>query len=265
MADTNKIKQLGEELDTLLQLRSSSMAIKMLEKEEDIPKEAIRPKKDMGKHVAQCQAFALSRRKGKTVAVLKEDNWCWAPLLSYGLVDIPEFFMEGKAFAPFFVENLDSAAEIAGNFPHFERGKYIGIISAPLKSTSFNPDMVMIYCNNSQLRTILMAVKLKEGKLITSHFDPIDSCVYSVVPVILNREYRITLPDPGDYQRALADEDEIIFSLPIEKLENLVLGLRHFEKMEHGYRNFAKEMFLDFPQPPFYTDLFKKWGLDSPK
>jgi uncharacterized protein (DUF169 family) len=265
MPDLNKIKQFGEELDTLLQLRTSSLAVRMLEKEEDIPENAVRPKRDLGKHVAQCQAFALSRRKEKTIAVLKEDNWCWAPLLSFGLVEIPEFFMEGKAFFPFFVEDPGSAAEIAKNFPRFKPGKYIGIVSSPLKLASFSPDMVMIYCNNSQLRTILLAVKFKEGKLITSHFDPIDSCVYSVVPVILNREYRITLPDPGDYQRALADEDEIIFSLPIEKLENLVLGLRHFEKKEHGYRNFTKEMQMDFPQPPFYLDLFKKWGLDSPK
>ncbi len=265
MADLNKIKIYGEELDTLLQLRTSSLAVKMLEKEEDIPKEAIRPKKNLGQHAAQCQAFAISRRKGKTVAVLKEDNWCWAPLISYGLAEIPEFFMEGKAFFPNLVENQEAAKELAKYFPRFEFGKYIGIVSGPLKQASFNPDMALIYCNSSQLRTILLAVKFKEGKLITSHFDPIDSCVYSIVPVILNREYRITIPDPGDYQRALADDDEIIFSLPIEKLDTLILGLRHFEKMDHGYRNFAKEMRLDFPQPPFYTDLFKKWGLDTQK
>ena len=43
----------------------------MLEKEEDIPEGAFRPKRDKGIHLAQCQAFAMSRRDGITVAMLK--------------------------------------------------------------------------------------------------------------------------------------------------------------------------------------------------
>jgi len=69
----------GEDLERLLLLRTSPLAVKMLEKEGDIPQEAIRPEKDGGFHLAQCQAFAMSRRERATVAMLKEDNWCPAP------------------------------------------------------------------------------------------------------------------------------------------------------------------------------------------
>ncbi len=265
MDSLEKIQKLGEELETLLALRTSPIAIKMIEKEEDIPKGAIRPKKDWGQHLALCQAFALTRRHKMVVAMLKEDHWCWAPLMGFGLVDIPDFFKEGKAFHPFMVEDLDSAKKIAKDFPFFEKGKYIGSVSAPLKSTPYEPDMTLIYCNNLQIRTILLALKLKEGRLIPSSFDPIDSCVYSIVPVILNGEYRITFPDPGEYQRALADDDEVIFSVPKGKIELLVDGLKHFEGMNHGYRQFFREMRPDFPQPPFYKDLFREWGLDVPE
>ena len=262
MTKQDEYNSYGEELERLLLLRTSPIAVKMLEKEEDIPEEAIRPKRDRGEHLAQCQAFAMSRRKRATVAILKEDNWCWAPLIAFGLVEPPDFFLEERAFFPNLVASQEAAKDLAKTFPCLEFGKYIGIVSAPLKTASFDPDLVLVYSNTAQLRTLLLAVKYMEGRLVDSQFDPIDSCVYSVVPVLLTGQYRITLPDPGDYQRALAGEDEIIFSVPTDRLETVILGLRHFEEMEHGYRQHAMEMRPDFPQPEFYKDLFRMWGLD---
>ena len=79
--------QYGEELERLLLFRTSPLAVKMLAKEEEIPEDAVRPRRDRGFHLSQCQAFAMSRRQRITVAMLKEDNWCWAPLIGFGLVD----------------------------------------------------------------------------------------------------------------------------------------------------------------------------------
>lgn len=260
MTTLSEFNSYGEELEKLLLLRTAPIAVKMLEKEADIPKEAIRPKRDRGYHLAQCQAFALSRRRGETIAMLKEDNWCWAPLIGYGLVEP----LDEKTISPLFfiVENMKAAKKVDKNFPRLEHGKYIGILSAPLKAASFEPDLVLIYSNTAQLRSMLLAVKYKEGHLVKSEFDPIDSCVYSTVPVILNGQYRITLPDPGEYGRAMAEEGEIIFSVPAGKLEELVIGLRHFEERKMGYTHLTMQMMPDFPQPPFYKDLFKMWGLD---
>ena len=72
----------GEELETRLLLRTSPIAIKMLEREEDIPKGAIKPRKDLGVHLGLCQAFARSRRERVTVAMLKGDNWCFLPVIA---------------------------------------------------------------------------------------------------------------------------------------------------------------------------------------
>jgi uncharacterized protein (DUF169 family) len=252
----------GEELERLLLLRTLPLAIKMLEKEEDIPEGAIRPKRDYGMHLAQCQAFAMSRRQRANVAMLKEDNWCWAPLMAFGLVKPPEGFLEGHSIIPTMVENQEAAKNLAKAFPRLEYGKYIGIVSAPLRTANFKPDLVLIYSNTAQLRNMLLAVKYKGGSLVTSQFDPIDSCVYSTVPVILTGQYRITLPDPGDYERAMAGEDEIIFSVPRDKMEELISGLRYFEERKLGYTRFTMEMRPDFPRPEFYKRLFEMWGLD---
>ena len=262
MTTLEEINRYGDDLERLLLLRTSPIAIKMLEQEKDIPEGAIRPKRDRGVHLAQCQAFAMSRRQRATVAILKEDNWCWGPLIGFGLVEPPDFFLEGQIFYPHMVASLEAAKNLAKTFPRLEYGKYIGILSAPLKNAHFEPDLVMIYSNTAQLRSLLLAIKYKEGYQVTSTFDPIDSCIFSVVPVILTGQCQITLPDPGDYERALAREDEIIFSVSRDKLEDLMLGLNHFEERGLGYTNFIQEMRPDFPRPEFYKKLFRMWELD---
>ena len=107
-----------------------------------------------------------------------------------------------------------------------------------------------------------MAVKYKEGHLVESQFDPINSCLYAIVPVLKTGDYRITIPDPGEYERAMAGEDETILSVPKKKLDGLIQGLRHFEKRGMGYKQLAMQMRPDFPRPPFYKDLYEMWGLD---
>lgn len=156
----------------------------------------------------------------------------------------------------------EAAKKHAKNFPHLEYGKYIGILSAPLKTANFEPDLVLIYSSTAQLRSMLMAVKYKEGFLVTSLFDPIDSCIYSTVPTILTGRYQITLPDPGEYERAMAGEDEIIFSVPKDKMQELISGLNHFEERKMGYTHLTMDIRPDFPRPPFYKKLYEMWGLD---
>lgn len=247
MTTIKEYNRYGEELERSLLLKTSPIAVKMLETEKDIPEGAIRPKRDRGYHLAQCQAFAMTRRQGMTIAMLKEDHWCWAPLLAYGLVEDPH----------------DAFVDAHTSFPRFEYGKYIGMVTAPLKSASFEPDMVLIYSNTAQLREMIGVPKFQDKTLVKSEFDPIDSCVYSVVPVITGGQYRITLPDPGEASRAMAGDDEIIFSVPKDKLSGLVEGVRRSAEMKQRADDWAHiQLRPDFPRPDFYKELFKKWGLD---
>jgi uncharacterized protein (DUF169 family) len=261
MISADETRNFGKELETLLLLRTAPIAIGLMKDETDIPPEAIRPLADLGNHIALCQAFAMARRERKTVAMTKEDHWCWAPIIGYGLVKPPEYYLEGKTAHPFMVADLESAKNLAKTEPRLPVGQCSTIVVAPLVSAAFVPDVVAIYGNSSQIRTLLMAVKYHDGTRITSTFDPLDSCIHSVVASVVSNDYRIAFPDPGEYQRALATDDEVIFTLPSEKLPGLVAGLHHIEEMGHGYRVFNQTMRPDFPQPDFYKELFKIMGL----
>ena len=120
MSSLSAFNKYGEDLENSLVLRTSPIALKMLETEADIPKEAFRPKKDGGYNIAQCQAFGMSRREGKTVAMLKEDHRCPTAPLAYGIVGKP-----------------DSMAMYGESFASFEVGKYVGMVTAPLKKCHF--------------------------------------------------------------------------------------------------------------------------------
>jgi uncharacterized protein (DUF169 family) len=234
----------GEELEASLLLRTSPIAVKMLEKETDIPKEAFRPQKDGGYHLAQCQAFGMSRREGKTVAMLKEDHWCPTALMAYGMVKTP-----------------DSMAKLGESFMSFEVGKYIGVLTAPLKKASFMPDVVLVYLNPAQLRGITMPMMSGGATQINTHLF-LPSCAHCVVNPMKTLKYGVVLPDPGEYQRALTLEEELIFAVPQEKLPVLMAGLKGGGRM-YSHRGQYMSMKPDFEQPQFYKDLFKGWGLDS--
>ena len=251
MTKLDEFNQYGEDLEKLLPLRTSPIAAKMLEKEADIPNGTIRPKRDRGYHLAQCQAFSMSRRQKTAVAMLKEDNWCWGSLFAYGLID------------PRIADNYPELQNDMKYIPLLEYGKYIGIISAPLKAANFEPDIVLIYSDAAQLRHMLHVLSfINEGR-VTSPLYPVASCALAVVPA-LSGQYCVTLPDPGEYGRALAGEDEIIFSVPAGKIEGLVSQLRAFEGRKMGYRDYAfLEMKPDFPRPDFYKRLYRECGLDA--
>jgi len=144
MTTAKEYNSYGEEIKKTLLLRTSPLAVKMLEKESDIPKEAIRPKRDGGYHLAQCQVFALSRRQGATIAMLKEDQWCWAPLIGYGLVEMPDFCTDGDIYYPHFVESREAAKELAKQFPRLEYGS----ISAFSLHLWKRPVLSLIWCSS---------------------------------------------------------------------------------------------------------------------
>ena len=245
MTTINQYNIYGEELEKLLVLKTSPVAVKMLEKEIDIPPEAVRPKKDRGYHLAQCQAFTLSRRDKETIAMLKDDNWCPAPCIAYGLVGRPD----------------EPGFRSRENYDCFDYGKYIGILTAPLKTASFVPDVVIIYSDTNQLRSLLLAMRPEERPAVGGHYFP-PSCAYTVVTVMQTGEYRVILPDPGEYARALTTVGEMMFAVPRDRLAGLVADYRK-HKSDSPFAHESMIMRPDFPQPDFYKMIFKRWGMHA--
>ena len=256
------LHEYGEELERRLRLQSFPLAIKLLKSEENIPEGAKRPLRDLGYHLLLCQGFAMSRREEEVVVMLKEDMWCFEPVVGYGIAEPPQAFLEGHNRFPKDVMTLEAGANYAHEFPRLELGRCIGVASAPLTTTPFEPDVVMLYCNPTQLSLILLGKECKDGFSLKCSLSSHAACVYGVVPSIQSGEFHVAVPCRGDRGVALAGDDEMVFTAPLEKLEDLMMGLRYVH--ETGSKlPMARKMQPDSELPPGYAEIGRMVGLDT--
>jgi uncharacterized protein (DUF169 family) len=190
MTDIAVLRNYGEELERRIRLRSFPLAIKLLNDENDIPQGAERPLRDFGYHLDLCQGYALSRREGNTIAMFKEDMWCFEPIVGYGWEEAPPYFLEGYNRFPQDVKDLEAGKNYASDLPKLETGRFKGVVSAPLTTVRFEPDLVMIYCDSEQLSLLMLAREYKDGHDLSCHLSSHAACVYAVVPVIRCGECR---------------------------------------------------------------------------
>ena len=255
-----QFRKAGEELNYILMLRYSPIALKLIYSEDEIPEGSIRPSQKGG-HLAMCQAFAKVKRERKAVTMLKEDHWCVWPLVGYRLVDMDEESTRTMGSFLFFKDKADGIEFLRNEYPIVKGEQPIGFTLAPLESADFEPDIVSIYGNPAQLRHLLLAVRWLTGEQLELHLDSVDSCVHSTIPVLNGKRFNVTVPDPGEYERALCGEDEMIFTMRAEEMEALIEGLKFFSSKGIGYRELIMQQEADHGRPTFYMEMFKKWGL----
>ncbi len=243
-----------------LRLKTYPMAIKMLKGENEIPEGATRPLKEIGKHLDLCQAFAMTRWEGKTMALFKEDMWCFEPVVGYGLAEAPKEFLEGRNRYPATAKTLEAGGEWAQACPRMELGAYRGIVSAPLSMCNFMPDMFMLYCDPSQLTHLLIAVNWIDGGDITTTLSGHAGCVHSVVPVLKHKQFWVASPCQGDRRIAATQDTELIFSGPIEDIDDLVEAFGHLE----GEWKYPWKPYLQYERElnDNYAELGRKMGMD---
>jgi uncharacterized protein (DUF169 family) len=257
----------AEELERRLRLKTFPIAVKMLEKEGDIPAGATRPKRDLGFHLATCQGFSMSRREGTHIAMLKEDMWCSESVIGLGLAQPPQYFFDGYSRYPEDNASLEAGMTWAREFPRFEAGKYVGIVSSPLATANFEPDVIIVYCDSTQLKVLLSAAAWKEGHELTCTVSGKGACVYAVVPVMQHGRCQVTTPCGGDKRLAMSQDDEMIFAAPQAKVEELLVALRELEKYVLRLP-FRYVMMPEYKLRESYVKIGKMMGMDlevSPK
>jgi uncharacterized protein (DUF169 family) len=255
------LSEFSKEIEEHLRLKTLPLAIKMLEDEHDIPEGSIRPRRNLRHCLSTCQAFGMSRRSGKSLVMLKEDMWCIEPVIGYGLVSPPQSFLQGDNRYPRDVASREAGAHWASEeFPRFEPGKYVGIAVAPLGTANFEPDVTIIYSNTYQLTILLYGMAYRYGADLPTTLSPHADCVYSVVCPLQQHKCWVTLPCVGDRRWAMAGDDEVIFSVPANEMNDLMEGLRYVRK---AGRKVPLEipMIPEYPPTPEYAKIAKLIGM----
>ncbi len=244
--DLKDIHKKAEDIWKKLRLRTHILGIKMLKDKNDIPEEAKRPIKDWGYHLDLCQGFAMSRWAGEIIAMLKEDMWCFEPVVGYGLAQAPEIFLKNWA----------------QSFPRLKLGKYIGIVSTTLDKCNFKPDMFIIYCDPSQLTQLLIVKECIDGISVNCTLSGHAACVYAIVPVIQNKQCIVSSPCLGDRRTAMTQDNEIMFSGPIEILGDLAKALEYLEEQNMWKFPWVPTLYPEHKLSEIYTKIGKIIGMN---
>ena len=256
-----KNQKYQELMNQLVGLRYPAVAMKMIKDDSEVPEDAVRPLRDMG-HIALCQAFAFARRQNKVIYMEKEDHWCWNPIITYGLIDNETAKKGFREMHKILGTSMESADAYVDSFPSLPYGEYKGTLIAPLTKADFQPDVTFIYCKNDQLRVLLIAIDSQIHQMVESSFTPFDSCTYAFLPAFQEGKYRITIPDPGEFERALTPEDDIILTVPFQREEEFYAGVE--TALKRSSRNtFYMTMKEEFARPTFYNVIFEAWGLQT--
>ncbi len=261
---TKETERIAQDLTRCLCLRTKPIAVTMMTEESHFPEGALRPLRDLGKRLSLCQAFSYARRRGTSIVMRKEDNWCFEPVVGLGLSHPPEGFLEGKNRYPATAKTLQAGSRWARNMPRFPAGRYTGISVSPLERADKDPDLIITYCDPTQLTLILVAVNWIDGHDVTSTLSGHAGCVYATVPAMENRNYSVTVPCMGDRARGLAAENELVFSIPWEKAGDLVEALLSMEQ-RGGLFPIDYGMQLEYPLAKSYVTLGHQVGLRSEK
>lgn len=249
-----------------LRMDCDVIGIKFYENHDDVPAEAVHPKADMGKHMATCQALSLARYNGQTICMSAEDEWCWAPLVGYGIVDCSEGTEAFDTIIQYLnIADMDQAARFyAEEYPRLELGKYAAWVIGPLSTITYEPDVVMVYGDPFAINWLCLNAKHLDGKTIASNFDGIDSCVYEMVNTMTRQDYQICFPDCGEIVRARTKQSDAVFCIPGSKLQQFMNCVMTFGKDQFTYNfEIQYEYPLDYTRPPFYNEVFEMWGLET--
>lgn len=257
-------REWAECFEKLLRMSTYPLAVKMCEKDEDIPKSAKRPLKDFGHYLDTCQCFATSRRIGEMIVQKQEDAWCFESVLAFGFTggnldafnEGLKFFLDGKTRYPEAAKDLAISSKWAHKFPRFEPGKYLAIVSAPLMRASFEPDLVLLYINPTQLNLVLEGIVYKWGDDVTCDLAAHGGCVHYVVPPILTQNFWVSIPCNGDCAFACKEPEELVFSTPLAKVEQLLDGMQALSKIGWGLP-VRYEMRPEGLLPPSYAEIAK--------
>lgn len=215
---------IGKTLEELLRPPTYPLALKFVKDESEFPERIRRPEEK----IAICQALSLSRKYGWTMGITAEDSGCPGASLTYGWTapidkaQLAQFFH----FAGY-ASDETGAQLIVDNLDRLESGKYGGVVVSPLTRTKIVPDVILVYGNPAQIMRLLQGVMNKEGKKLKTELTGImASCTAGVIRTFNTEECQLVIPGNGDRVFAATQDDELLFTIPPSKVEDIINGMK---------------------------------------
>ncbi len=253
------VRNFAREIETHIRPASFPVAAKLLRPDEPVPEKAKRPWREMKIQIAICQAIAMARKYGWTVAVGAEDLNCVLTKTAFGFAPLTEHYTSGNLACGMYTETAEAGARTEEATHRLPEGQYKHLVVAPAARVDFVPDALVIYGNSAQVMRLLTGALWKRGGALTSSFTGRIDCSDEIIRTMLSGDYQVILPCYGDRVFGQTEDWEMAFSLPGAKMDELVAGLEGTHK---GGIRYPIPSFLRYtPQyPAHYYELERVWA-----
>ena len=264
--DMVDIKKTVEALNMFLRPQTYPLAIRMCEPHEKLPEKTRLPKRDLGISVAVCQALAMARRYGWTLAVGKEDQACPHGHAVMGFVP-RERYANGILAEAAGVGKKEEFARDAEALTTLEYGKYSYLLVAPLERATFDPHFIMFFGNPAQIARLVQGATSRSGGLLTFVASGGRACSVFIARTMLADECQVVLAGAGDRYFALTQDHEMAFTIPLTHVEEVVEGLEMSHRAGLRYPTPSWLRFEGQLPPEYYkfSDLLLKEGRKQEK
>ena len=232
-------------LDEHLHLATHPIAIRFLEKDQDIPGNMGRPKRDLGEPIRPCTAFHLVRRQGHPLAMLEEDfsTGCPAGMFIFGIIEPLKSWIEGELAYEIYTGTKQAAVNMEKSIFRLETDRFKGMMLAPLGKADFVPDLIMIYCDSKQAMHLVTAATYTDGEPLSFSMAARGLCSDGVAQPFLIKQPVVAIPCGGDRLFGVVQDNELVFTTPVDRLEGIIKGMDLFEKT-HSVRHLGGNTLL---------------------
>ena len=256
------LEKIYDTMSTYIKHQNYPLAVKMLISEDEIPRDVKKPLRDFGAPFSLCQALALGRKEGLSIALDKDSQSCPIALAGLGFVK-PDAYLSGQyALAPM-NQTVEARIKAAEATPRFQFGKYKYIIISPIEMASFDPDVIIFYGSGVQVMRMIQAAVFSSGEALKSMSAGSGGCLLSVVAPILEGECNFTVPGNGERRLGLIADGELAFTMPRNRFEEVVNGLKLSHEGKQTYPISPGYLKSEYRLPPPYVELRKALLEDS--
>jgi uncharacterized protein (DUF169 family) len=260
MATTvEQYRKYGERIEALIRPATFPLALKLIRSEKDLLPEYKRPSRDLGAQNFVCQNFKMARSYGWTMAVTEADINCKLARAVYGWDVLTE---EERQWAEAFSVGLyakdgPTAVKFEQHLHSLDDG-FQGLVISPLTRTQFVPDSILVYCMPAQAMRFVQGYLFMEGGVLEfSAAGRVGSCHEGVIKTIKTQKPQYVTLGNGDRIWGGAQDHEVMFACPGEKLPVLMEGL---ERTHSAGLRYPIPQYMNYS--PGFQAAFEKAAMD---
>lgn len=123
--------------------------------------------------------------------------------------------------------------------PKMEPGTVNYVSFAPVDQMTFDPDVLVVACNEHQAEIMLRAYAYSTGNLYTSKSSPVMGCTWFLIYPYVSGEINYVLPNVvhGPHGRELYPEGTVLVSIPYQWMPVVLKNLKEMTYELEGHRS----------------------------